>query len=49
MSKMADFVMDFLATAGGYEEYDKHNWDWDNLPPLEKMWEIVEKHREETK
>ena len=46
---MADFVMDFLTVVGDHKEYSKENWDWDNLPELEKMWEIIEKHRQEDK
>lgn len=49
MGKMSDFVMDFLALVGDHEEYNKHNWDWNNLPTFEKMLEIIDKHREESK
>ena len=49
MGKLSDFVFDFLGVIGDHKQYDKHNWDWDNLPPIEKMWEIVEKHRKEDK
>ena len=49
MGKLSDFVFDFLGVIGDHKQYDKHNWDWDNLPPIEKMWEIVEKHRGKNK
>ena len=45
MSKMAEFMMDFLMGVGEHPEYDKYNWGEDNLPPFEKMWEIIETHR----
>ena len=45
MSKMAEFMMDFLMVVGEHPEYDKYNWGEDNLPPFEKMWEIIETHR----
>ena len=49
MGKVSDFVMDFLAVVGDNEEYEKENWDWDNLPTFEKMWEIVNNSRRQKK
>ena len=48
MSKMADFILEFLETIAEHSEYHKHNWDWDNIPSEKKMWEIIEKHRGES-
>ena len=45
MSKIANSIVDFLAVIGDHKEYDKHNWNWDNLPAFDKMWEIMETHR----
>ena len=40
MSSMADFIMDFLEIVGSNEKYNKHEWDWDNLPDFETMIQI---------
>ena len=45
MSKMADFILEFLETIADNSEYHEHQWDWENLPSYDKMWEIVDKHR----
>ena len=45
MSSMADFIMDFLEIVGSKEEYNKHHWDWDNLPDFETMMKIKKEHR----
>ena len=45
MSESADFILDFLEIIGNDSKYNKHNWNWDNLPPFEKMWEIVNNNR----
>ena len=47
MSKLADFVLDFLAIVSENPKYKDKGWDWDNLPAFETMWEIVEKDRVE--
>ncbi len=47
MSKSADFILEFLEIVGNSSEYNKYNWDWNNLPSFEKMWEIVNNNRRE--
>ena len=49
MSESADFILDFLEIVGSNPKYNKNDWDWDNLPPFEKMWEIVNNNRREKK
>ena len=49
MSKVAEFVMDFLTLVADDPEYKDNNWDWDNLPTFETMWEIMHKPIRETK
>tara|TARA_R100001594_G_scaffold130128_1_gene169060 strand:- start:683 stop:886 length:204 start_codon:yes stop_codon:yes gene_type:complete len=40
MSNMADFILDFLEIVGSDDKYNKHQWDWDNLPDFETMIQI---------
>ena len=49
MSKVADFVTDFLTLVADNPKYKDKDWNWDNLPTFEIMWEIVSKNREEKK
>ncbi len=49
MSKIADFIVDFLTIVEDNPKYTDNDWNWDNLPTFEIMWEIVNKNREEKK
>ena len=49
MSKVSEFVMDFLEVIADRPEYEDKNWDWDNLPTFEIMWEIMHNPRREKK
>ena len=49
MSKMAEFVTDFLEIVADHPKYKDKNWDWDNLPTFETMWEIMHNPRREKK
>ena len=49
MSESADFILAFLEIVGSNPKYNKNAWDWYNLPPFEKMWEIVNNNRREKK
>ena len=40
MSSTADFILDFLEIVGNNEKYNKHQWDWNNLPDFETMMKI---------
>ena len=46
MSKMKGFVEDFLFIVQNDDRYKDEDWGWDNLPSIEKMWEIVDIHKE---
>ena len=46
MGKMKGFVEDFLFIVQNDERYKDKDWNWDNLPTIEKMWEIVDFHKE---
>ena len=48
MGKMSDFVMDFLEIVQHKEKetYDHKEWDWDNLPHIEVMYEVIHRHNE---
>ena len=45
MSSTADFILDFLEIIGNHEKYNKHQWDWDNLPDFETMMQIKKENR----
>ena len=45
MSSTADFILDFLEIVGNNEKYNKHQWDWDNLPDFETMMQIKRENR----
>ena len=46
MSKMKDFVDDFLDIVNNEEKdtYCHKEWSWDNLPPIEVMFEVINRH-----
>ena len=44
MGKMKGFVEDFLFIVQNDDRYKDNDWDWNNLPTLEKMWEIIDLH-----
>jgi hypothetical protein len=46
MSKMKDFVDDFLDIVNNEEKdtYYHKEWSWDNLPPIEVMFEVINRH-----
>jgi hypothetical protein len=48
MGKMKDFVDDFLYIVNEAEEetYEHKDWSWDKLPPIEIMFEIVNRYNE---
>ena len=46
MGKMKGFVEDFLFIVQNDERYKDKDWNWENLPTIEKMWEIIDFHRE---
>ena len=43
---MNDFVMDFLEIVQHKERetYEHKNWDWENLPRIEVMFEVINRH-----
>ena len=54
MGKMKDFVDDFLHIINNEmkETYEHKEWDWDNLPAVEIMFEVIrryENRKEESK
>ena len=48
MGKMNDFVLDFLEIVQHKEKetYEHKEWDWENLPPIETMWEVMSRYDE---
>ena len=46
MSKMKDFVDDFLDIVNNEEKdtYYHKEWSWDNLPNVEVMFEVINRH-----
>tara|TARA_R100000231_G_scaffold134557_3_gene108208 strand:- start:2697 stop:2912 length:216 start_codon:yes stop_codon:yes gene_type:complete len=46
MSKMKDFVDDFLHIVNNEEKdtYYHKEWSWDNLPHIEVMFEVINRH-----
>ena len=46
MGKMKGFVEDFLFIVQNDERYKDKDSHWENLPTIEKMWEIIDFHRE---
>ena len=43
---MKDFVMDFLEIVQHKERetYEHKNWDWENLPHIEVMFEVINRY-----
>ena len=48
MGKMNDFVFDFLEIVNHKEKetYEHKNWDWDNLPDIKIMYEVIHRYDE---
>ena len=48
MGKMNDFVLDFLEIVQHKEKetYEHKEWDWENLPHIEVMWEVINRYDE---
>ena len=46
MGKMKGFVEDFLFIVQNDDRYKDEDWGWNNLPTIEKMWEIMDFHKE---
>ena len=46
MGKMNDFVMDFLEIVQHKERgtYEHKTWDWENLPHIEVMFEVINRY-----
>ena len=46
MSKMKDYVDDFLDIVNNEEKdtYYHKEWSWDNLPNVEVMFEVINRH-----
>ena len=46
MGKMNDFVLDFLEIVQHKEKetYEHKNWDWDNLPEIKIMFEVINRY-----
>ena len=49
MGRMSDFVMDFLEIVQHKEKetYEHKEWDWDNLPHIEVMYEVIHRYDKE--
>ena len=47
MGKMKDFVEDFLHIVNNdlRDKYGDNHWDWDNLPHVEKMFEVLKENK----
>ena len=46
MGKMKGFVEDFLFIVQNDDRYKDEDWGLNNLPTIEKMWEIMDFHKE---
>ena len=46
MGKMKDFVDDFLHIVNNdmRDTYEHREWDWDNLPEIEVMFEVIRRY-----
>ena len=47
MGKMKDFVEDFLDIVNNElrGKYRKEDWGWDNLPPVEIMFQVINEYK----
>ena len=47
MGKMKDFVEDFLDIVNNElrGKYRKEDWGWDNLPPVETMFQVINEYK----
>ena len=47
MGKMKSFIEDFLDVVNNEmrDEYEDRDWNWDNLPPVETMYEVLSRGR----
>ena len=44
MSKLKGLVEDFIQVIAEDEQYAHKNWSWTNLPSIETIIEVVERH-----
>tara|TARA_R110002020_G_scaffold138354_1_gene308259 strand:+ start:2026 stop:2202 length:177 start_codon:yes stop_codon:yes gene_type:complete len=51
MGKMKDFIEDFLDIANNEmrDTYEHKNWDFDNLPEVEIMFEVMRRFEKQKK
>ena len=51
MGKMKDFVADFLDVVNNdlRDKYRDKDWSWDNLPHVEKMFEVMKEGKDRKK
>ena len=51
MGKMKDFIEDFLDIANNEmrDTYEHRNWDFDNLPEVEIMFEVMRRFEKQKK
>ena len=45
MSKLKSLVEDFIDIVSNDEEYSHKDWGWDNLPPIETIIDVIERHQ----
>ena len=49
MSKLKSLVEDFIDIVVNDEEYSHKDWGWDNLPPIETIIDVIERHETDKK